>query len=273
MAKNLIRDTKDILNREQLRPSRGLGQNFLIDRSVLKRIIQSADIRPSDVILEIGSGTGVLTRELVKKAKRVIAVEKDIRMAKILKNSLNNFKNIEIINSDILKTKNLKVPKNYKIVANLPYYITSPVIRRFLESKTSPKLMVLMVQKEVAQRICATPPNMNLLAVSVQFYGKPKIVDYVSKKSFWPQPNVDSAIIKIVPYGEHKKTDSKLFFRIVKAGFSQPRKQIANNLSKALKLDREVVVPLLLAKKIEPDQRAQSLTIAEWSLLAEAFAS
>ena len=270
MNRNLIKDTKNILSCRQIKPFKALGQNFLIDKTVLKKIIQSASLKLSDIVLEIGPGTGILTRELAKKAKKIIAVEKDKKMAEILKNNLNDFQNIKIINADILKLKNLKLPKDYKVAANLPYYIASPVIRKFLELKTPPKLMVLMVQKEVGQRICAKPPRMNLLAVSVQFYGKPEIIDYVPKKSFWPQPKIDSAIIKITPYNKYKKeTDSKLFFRIVKAGFSQPRKQISNNLEAVLKLNKKEIMLWLSAQKIKPSQRAESLSVAEWRLLTK----
>jgi 16S rRNA (adenine1518-N6/adenine1519-N6)-dimethyltransferase len=162
-------------------------------------------------------------------------------------------------------------------VANLPFYLTAPVIRKFLESDCQPKEMILMVQKEVGQRICAKPPDMNLLAVSVQFYAEPKIISYISKKSFWPQPKVDSAIIKITPLGLSEIStivrllDRDLFFRIVKAGFSQPRKQILNNLSKKLKLNKEEVKSWLLKNNIQPGQRAETLTIKDWINLTKSL--
>ena len=291
---------RNILNRHKIRPSKGLGQNFLIDKSVLKKIIGAADIKPSDFIIEVGPGLGVLTQALAKQAKTVIAVEKDPKMCEILKETLKDYKNIKIINDDVLKTRLACEPqprrersssagvKNYKVVANLPYYITSPVIRKFLESERQPELMVLMVQKEVGQRICSSPPKMNLLAVSVQFYANPEIIDYVKKQSFWPQPKVDSAILKILAFVQRKyPAFNQRFFRIVKAGFSQPRKQIASNfmkklalsspkglalsLSKGVKLNKNQIINWLALNKINPTQRAESLDIKDWINLTETF--
>ena len=167
----------------KIKPIKHLGQNFLIDKNTVRKVIKTADLKPEDIILEIGPGLGALTQELAKKAKKIIAVEKDARMCQALKEQLKDFDNIEIINQDILKFeiiklfKNLKFKiKNYKIVANLPFYITAPVIRKFLESENPPQEMVLIIQKEVAQRISAQPPKMSILAVSVQFYAEAKII-------------------------------------------------------------------------------------------------
>lgn len=266
---------KNLLKKYQIRPQKRFGQNFLIDKGVIKKIIEAANLKPKDIVLEIGPGIGNLTIELAKKVKKVIAIEKDPKMSEILKETLKDFQNVEIINADILKWDlESELPgARYKVVANLPYYIVSPVIRKFLETiKTRPQYMILMVQKEVGQRICAKPPDMNLLAVSVQFYAKPEIVNYVSKKSFWPQPKVDSAIIKITP----KKPATRpglvdLFFKIVKAGFSQPRKQLINNLSRSLKIERQEVKDWLLKNEIQPTQRAETLTIKDWLKLVKSF--
>jgi 16S rRNA (adenine1518-N6/adenine1519-N6)-dimethyltransferase len=259
--------TKNLFQRRQIQPLKGLGQNFLADKGALKTIIEAADIKPDEVVLEIGPGTGVLTLELAKYAKKVIAVEKDVRMCEILKKQLEdqNIKNVEVIQNDILKYKTPDI--KYKVVANLPFYITAPVIKKLLEAENPPKEMVLMVQKEVGQRICAKPPDMTLLAVSVQFYAKPKIVDYVSKKSFWPRPKVDSAIIKITP--TQKTGPSDLFFKVVKAGFSHPRKQLINNLSTGLSLSRQQVTTWLQKNNIQPSQRAETLTVGDWIKLAK----
>lgn len=273
---------KNLLKKYEIRPSKGLGQIFLIDKKVFKKIIEVAELSSKDIILEIGPGIGNLTQFLTQKVGKVITIEKDSKMIKILKETLKDFKNIEIIQADILKLDPKPYTlKPYKIVANLPYYIVSPVIRKFLETKYPSKLMVLMVQKEVAQRICASPPKMNLLAVSVQFYARPEIISYVSKKSFWPSPKVDSAIVKITPNNLSKKSaiaeilDRRefvdLFFKIVKAGFSQPRKQILNNLSKGLKLDKEKVKSWLRENKIQPIQRAETLSIKDWINLTKTF--
>lgn len=252
---------KNILNSLDIKPSKGLGQNFLVDKNALNKIIKAADIKSNDVILEIGPGLGVLTKELAKRAKKVIAVEKDKKMIAVLRETLKDYKNVEIINADALKVK--LDTKNYKVVANLPYYITSPVIRKFLESENQPNTMILMVQKEVGQRICSKPPDMNLLAISVQIYSKPEIVSYISKNSFWPKPKVDSAIIKI---SDIKKPDinTNLFFKIVKAGFSQPRKQLVNNISKGLKLTKETALRFLNANGIDSNRRAEILNVKDW---------
>lgn len=286
-SKNVI---KKILKEHSTRPARYLGQNFLISRQALKKILSTANLQPDDTALEIGPGIGTLTVKLASRVKKVIAIEKDKKMVKILKETLKDFDNIEIIQEDILKSdiQNLMSKRQYKLVANLPYYIVSPVIRKFLEIKNPPALMVLMVQKEVAQRICAIPPKMSILAVSVQFYARPNIVSYVSKKSFWPQPKVDSAILRISAINRRRKSAfNQRFFKIVKAGFSHPRKQLINNLSKelvlnlgsglalspsnGLKLNKEKVKSWLLKNKINPSQRAETLRIEDWVLLTKTF--
>ena len=277
------KEIKNILLQYDARPSKRLGQNFLINKNVLQKIILTANLNKNDVVLEVGPGIGTLTQELAKNAGKVIAIEKDKKMIEILKKTLSGFNNIEIINTDILriKTKNYKLKTiSYKVVANIPYYLTSPLIRKLLEydppAGGQPQEIILMVQKEVAKRICAKPPDMNLLAVSVQFYAEPKIVSYVSKNCFWPSPKVDSAIIKIIPNKVRpsvirKKDFNKLFFKIVKAGFSQPRKQLGNNLSKNLKTDRKKIDEWLLNNNIKPAQRAETLSIKNWIELASSL--
>jgi 16S rRNA (adenine1518-N6/adenine1519-N6)-dimethyltransferase len=272
-AKNI----KNLFLKYKIQPSKGLGQNFLINKKSLEQILESANLQKDDTILEVGPGVGNLTQELAKRVKKVISVEKDQKMVEILKETLKEFKNVEITKGDILKIGNwelienwkLKI-ENYKVVANLPYYVTSPVIRKFLENEAPPKEMVLMVQKEVAQRICSKPPRMNLLAVSVQFYAKPKILFYVSKKSFWPSPKVDGAILKISAFIQCKDSAfNQRFFRIIKAGFSQPRKQLVNNLAKSLKLDKIEIRNWLLKNNIQPTQRAETLRIEDWVILTK----
>ena len=265
---------KNLLKKYGAQPSKGLGQNFLIDKAVIKKIIKEARLQFKDIVLEIGPGIGTLTQEIAKKAKLVIAVEKDSKMVKILKETLKDFQNIEIVKADILKIKPTPYTLNakpYKVVANLPFYLSAPVIRKFLEAKFPPELMLLVVQKEVAQRICAKPPDMNLLAASVQFYAKPEIISYISKKSFWPMPEVNGAILQITPTYTDKKTDSRKFFRIVKAGFSQPRKQLANNLTKKLELDKERIKSWLLKNNIQPNRRAETLFIKDWINLTKSY--
>lgn len=255
---------------KSIKPNKRLGQNFLINKTVLSKIIKAADLSKKDFVLEIGPGTGTLTEKLALKVKNVVAVEKDKKMCGVLNKSLKNYKNIEIINDDILEfLKNSKI-KNFKVVANIPYYITSRLIRILLERESRPDLIVLTIQKEVGQRICAKPPNMSLLSISVQFYAKSEIICYISKNSFWPKPQVDSVMVKIRPL-KTIKIDSKLFFKVLKAGFKQPRKKIVNNISKGLDIEKEEVKKLLFKVGVSPDQRPQTLSVQNWVELAKAF--
>lgn len=282
---------KNLFFQYGLHPKKSLGQHFLIDPGALGRILTGAHLQRVDTVLEIGPGMGVLTHALAQKAQKVIAIEKDPQMVKILQDTLTEFTNVEILEGDILKEKFQIAPKHYKVVANLPYYITAPVIKKFLEEvKTKPQLMILMVQKEVAQRICAKPPRMSLLAVSVQFYAQAKIISYVNKNSFWPRPKVDSAILQITPFPKNcqkptivalcakthdrgffaqNKELNQMFFKVAKAGFSQPRKQLINNLSDGLKISKASAKELLLSCQINPSQRAETLTIQNWIILAK----
>lgn len=252
-------------------PSKKLGQNFLRDRKAVEKVLKAAELGKKDNVLEIGPGLGALTRDLALRSAKVIAVEKDGRMVKALEERLGGFKNLEIIQGDILKT-GLDLPRGYKVVANLPFYVATHIIRRFLEDvKIKPCVLVLTVQREVGERICAKPGDMSILAVSVQFYAKAEIAGYISKKAFSPKPKVDSAIIRITPKKEKEKVDVDLFFKIVKAGFSQPRKQLANNLSKKLGVKRALVEKWLLENGVKPIQRAETLSVGEWINLANSF--
>jgi 16S rRNA (adenine1518-N6/adenine1519-N6)-dimethyltransferase len=245
-----------------------MGQHFLVDREVLEEILAAAEISPEDLILEIGAGLGVLTLEMAKRAKKIIAAEKDKKLAEILEDVLKKEKvdNVEIIVGDILNKGFKFQASSFKIVANLPYYLTSRLIRKLLESPNPPNEMVLMIQKEVAERICASPPKMSLLAVSVQFYARPEIIAFVSKKSFWPEPEVDSAIIKISKIKYQKsKTSAESFFKIVRAGFSSPRKKLANNLAKILpELTRRGIADLLQKIGLRSNCRSQDLSVDNW---------
>jgi 16S rRNA (adenine1518-N6/adenine1519-N6)-dimethyltransferase len=260
---------KELLKKYETRASKGLGQNFLIDKNVLNKIINAADLKPDDFILEVGPGLGVLTQELAEKAKQVVAIEKDKTMIEILKETLRDFKNVVVEQGDILETKNPFI-KKYKVVANIPYYLTSPLIRKFLEEKNPPEEMVLMLQEEVAKRICAKPGEMSLLAASVQFYAEAKIISVVSKNCFWPAPKIDSAIIKITPMKKYS-ISADLFFQVAKAGFLHPRKQLSNNLSEGLKIDKEKTSVWLLKNKISPNARAETLSIENWVELAKSL--
>ena len=271
-----------LLKNRGLQPQKRFGQNFLINQDLPQRLVATAQINEKDTVLEIGPGVGAITQALAQKAKLVIAVEKDRNMVEILKETLKNYKNVEIICDDIRRSDlpfNFGVgptSQKYKVVGNLPFYLTAPVIRMFLEMKeVRPLSLTLVVQKEVAQRICAQPPKMSILANSVQFYADAEIVSYISKNSFWPQPKVDAAIIKIIPNpqlaGSFLANDEDLFFKIMKAGFSQPRKQLANNLSKGLKIDKIEIGEWLTKNNIKPEQRAETLNLSDWINLTENF--
>ena len=259
---------KNTLKKAGFPPLKRLGQNFLRNRDAVKKVVSASKVGPGDVILEIGPGTGVLTLELAKRAKKVVAVEKDERLQAVLKDALKGFDNVEILGQDARKMTEI-TGQPYKLVANLPFYLASLIIRKFLESKNQPRQMTLIIQKEVAQRICARVPDMNLLAASVQFYAEPEIVSFISKKAFWPQPEVDAAIIKIVPKRRRSPVPPDKFFSVVKAGFSQPRKQLLNNLAKKLGMEKEKVKAWLERNDIQPSQRAETLTVENWVNLAK----
>jgi len=248
-----------IFEKYKIKPCKKLGQNFLIDKSVLENIIKTADLSINDIILEIGPGFGNLTEKLAEKVKKIITVEKDKKMINILKEILHAHKNIELINSDILKTT-IQLPKKYKLIANLPYYITSPIIRKFLEKENKPELMVLMVQKEVGQRICSKD-KMSILSVSVQFYADAKIIKYVSNSSFYPKPKVDSAIIKIIPK-KFPDINIKKFFQLIKIGFSSKRKKLINNLK--VLFDKKELEKIFKEINLNINIRAENLSINNW---------
>ncbi len=209
-----------------------------------------------------------MTRVLIQQVGQVIAVEKDNKLTKILEDLFSGCSSLRIINQDILLAKDLILElEDYKIVANLPYYLTVRVIRKFLETQNQPQEMILLIQKEVAQRICAQPPKTNLLAVSVQYYSQPKILGYISKNCFWPKPKVDSAIIRISGLKKRNCDDSKDFFKFVKAGFSFPRKQVANNLSKQLGVNKQEIETALVEIGFSQQARAENLSFQDWEKL------
>ena len=270
--------TKRLLASHDIHAKKGLGQNFLIDGNILKKIAAAAELTPADTVIEVGPGLGVLTETLAAQAGKVIAVELDNNLAAILKTHFSGSDKVTVINEDILKINPADIlarQTEYKVVANLPYYITSAVIRHFLESPVNPNIMVLMVQKEVAQQITAQPGEMSLLSVSVQLYGKPTLVSKVAAGCFYPAPNVDSAILKIDVYPRPKvhTDDITGFFDIVRAGFSANRKQLPNSLANGLKVPKTEIMPLLEQAGIDPKRRAETLTIDEWGVLYNVFKS
>ena len=266
-----IKTVKNLLKTYGLSPSKSLGQNFLIDNNIIKKILEVSNPLKNDSILEIGPGMGSLTSELSKKVKRVIAIEKDEKMCIILKNL--DLKNVKIINQDILKINfDKEIPQDYKVIANIPYYLTSRLIRKLLESKNKPSNITLMIQKEVAERICKIKEKSNLLSLSVWFYAKPEIQFLVSKNSFYPKPKVDSAVIKITPYKKkYSKKFNENFFKIIKAGFSHPRKQLINNFSEKFEKEKELIKEWLINNSISPNQRAEDVDLEKWIGLAKDF--
>jgi 16S rRNA (adenine1518-N6/adenine1519-N6)-dimethyltransferase len=272
VAGSLLTQTRRLLRQFDLRARKGLGQHFLIDGEVLQRIVSAAELTPADVVVEVGPGLGILTRELAQKAGRVIAIELDNRLAALLKQTLAPLNNVTIINDDVLKIEPAELATDYKVVANLPYYITSPVLRHFLEASAKPKVMILMVQKEVAEAIVAKPGGMSLLAVSVQFYGEPRLIGYVPAECFYPAPKVDSALLRITPYLQPRvAVDEASFFDLVRAGFTAPRKQLANSLAQGLEVSKAEVLTLLEAAGIVSQRRAETLALEEWARLWQVF--
>jgi 16S rRNA (adenine1518-N6/adenine1519-N6)-dimethyltransferase len=264
---------KNLFRHYHIRPNDVMGQNFLIDNDVLDEIVKAADLKKTDTVLEVGPGLGVLTQKLAPNVKRLVAVEKDKKLYPILKSNIKEFKNVELVSGDVLKFHISKeIPESYKVVANIPYYLTSHLISSLLNLTHKPDLIVFMVQKEVAQRISAKAGELSVLGISVQFYADAETIAAVPKKLFWPAPKVDSAIIRIVPRNKYNVEDEKLFFRIIKAGFSGKRKQIHNTLKTGFKFSPEQVGKLLYEAKIDSSSRPQEFTIDQWVDLYKAFA-
>jgi 16S rRNA (adenine1518-N6/adenine1519-N6)-dimethyltransferase len=286
--KSLLTRTRQLLLQYELRARKSLGQHFLVNSGVLKKITAAAQLSQSDIVIEVGPGPGVLTAELIKQAGYVIAVEVDTAMVELLKETFSSASNLSLITGNILAIEpqdlilqekarfpdGLKTISNYKLVANLPYYITQPIIRHFCEAPVKPQSMVIMVQKEVAKNIVALPGDLSIMAISVQFYGKPQIIDYVPAGNFFPAPKVDSAILKIEMYDKPAVdvTSEKNFFKTVKAGFCAARKQVANSLSQGLDIPKAEVISLMQTAGVEPQKRAENLTLSEWARLERIFA-
>lgn len=290
-----------LLKKYNLYPRKGLGQNFLVDPHHLAKIVDIAELTPHDTVLEIGPGPGTLTRLLVQAAGQVIAVEVDPGMVNLLKHELP-VPNLSLIQADILQTQlsiineqyhkgtmltiineplpipqgynvtNYQLPTlSYKVVANLPYYITSAVLRHVLAATPRPQRVVVTVQKEVAQRMVAQPGQMSLLAVSVQLYGQAKLVHHIPAGAFYPAPKVDSAVVRLDTYPDLAVAVANVdhFFQVVKAGFGQKRKQLKNSLVAGLHKSAGEVGQALQQAHIDPTRRAETLSLTEWATLAE----
>jgi len=282
----LLAQTKGLLRRFDLRARKGLGQHFLIDEGVLNTVTSAAELASTDVVMEIGPGLGMLTEELAEKAGWVITIELDSKLAAVLRQTLASYNNVTIVNRDVLRLSPQAVlqeqkkrfpqaidSSGYKVVANLPYYITSPVLRHFLEASLKPRIMVVMVQKEVAEAIVAEPGDMSVLSISVQFYGRPEIIHHVPASCFYPAPEVDSAILRVTLYNKPAVdvADEAGFFGLVRAGFATPRKQICNSLTQGLGWTKAEVSSLLMEAEIEPQRRAEMLSLDEWAHLWQVF--
>ena len=266
-------DPRPLLRRHNIHPKKKLGQNFLVSPAALESIVEAAELGPHDRVLEVGPGLGVLTRELLARAGCVLAVELDRALAAVLREELGASPNLRIAEADILKLDHAREVERlcgagpYKVVANLPYYLTSHVLRRLLETATKPELLVVLVQREVAERAVASPPGMSLLGLAVQYYGEPRIAAEVPAEAFVPRPEVDSAVLGIrvrrsLPFPD---VPAERFFAVAAAGFGQKRKGLVNALSSNLRLDKAVVAATLEAAGVEPLARAEQLELEDWA--------
>ncbi len=263
--------TSFILKKYNLKPNRIQGQNFLISEKVYDEIVNSADINDTDIVLEIGPGLGFLTSKLLAKAKKVIAVEADEKLIPILANLQPLSHHLELINSDILQYDERLLPTNYKLLGNIPYYITGKIIRKFLTTQNRPSLIVFLVQKEVAERICAGAGKHSLLSLAVQYYGTAKIVRRVTSGKFFPRPKVDSAIVKIMVDKVIDKNHEKKFWQLARIGFSSKRKTFIHNLTAGLKMEKSEIKSIFDKLNIKPLARAQELDLEQWQKLTTAF--
>jgi 16S rRNA (adenine1518-N6/adenine1519-N6)-dimethyltransferase len=273
-----------LLRAHGLHPKKSLGQNFISDPGILAQIAAAAELSSHDLVVEVGAGVGSLTRILAEQAGQVVAVELDRQLVEILREQLADLSNVEVLHGDILQFPASPLPRfplvhlGYKVVGNLPYNITSAVLRHFLEDEPRPRLMVVTVQREVAERIVAQPGSMSLLAVSVRFYGRPQIVAHIKAGAFYPRPQVDSAVVRI-DVGEQPSValadgvGEEDFFRVVRAGFGQKRKTLRNSLSAGLGLPPDRVEKALAQANVDPRRRAETLNLAEWGEVTRALSS
>jgi 16S rRNA (adenine1518-N6/adenine1519-N6)-dimethyltransferase len=266
-----------LLDYYKIEPKKALGQNFLHDPNALEKIVASADVRNTDTVLEIGPGTAALTEVLAQHAARVVAVELDTRLEQLLRDRLGVYPNASVHFQDILETDvpALLGTNDYLVVANVPYYITSAILRHLLEGAVRPRRLVLTVQLEVAERLVAKPGDMSLLSVSAQYYARSRIVMKLNPAVFYPRPDVTSAVVRLDVYDQPPVSvpDDETFFTVVRAGFSQKRKQIKNAVGDGLRLSGDAAVALLEGAGIDPRRRAETLTLEEWAGLARAWAA
>ena len=253
-----------------MKPNKSLGQHWLNDSATLDAIVAAADIQSTDTVLEIGPGLGTLTAKLAKKAGHVVAVEFDRLLANMLPTRVQS-KNLEVIEGDIIHFDLSRLPKSYKVVANVPYYITSKIVQKLMTASNRPSTTVLLVQKEVAERLAAQPGSMSILTVSAQLFAEVSLGDVVPPEMFIPPPKVDSqvVILKTRPEVLFSDIDEKQFFRVVKAGFSERRKKLRSSLSGSFNIEKSQADTWLQKAGINPEARAQELTLDEWYSLVK----
>jgi 16S rRNA (adenine1518-N6/adenine1519-N6)-dimethyltransferase len=273
------RQARSAIALNSLAPRKSLGQHFLVNQTIAQRIVRAAQINSDDLVVEIGPGIGALTVGLAQRARRVIAVELDRSLIPVLKAKLGEAANVTIVHGDALEVdfsalvaREVGPFAAVRFVANLPYYITSAAIRRILECGLPSAVIVLTVQAEVAERIVAHPPDMSLLAVSVQFYGRPELLFRIPAGCFYPPPKVESAVVRIYPHTHWPSIDAASFFQVVRAGFCQPRKQLRNALAAGLNLEKSQITAWLGRAGIDPAQRPETLSVEDWIRLCERFA-
>ena len=261
-------NARKLLQKYKIRPNRRLGQNFLVDPRALSRVIAAAELTGNETVLEVGAGLGALTCRLAEMARLVVTVEVDQRFLPLLEEVTGYYENVRLVCGDILELNLMTIlgEDEYAVIANIPYNITSALIRRFLENEKPAKRIVLTVQREVAERIVAKPGSLSLLAVSVQIYGDPQITAHIPAKAFYPKPKVDSAVLRVDLHSEPIVEQALLptLFQLTKAGFSQKRKQLRNALAGGLRLSPSVVVEWLQMAAIPPTSRAQELGLEAW---------
>jgi 16S rRNA (adenine1518-N6/adenine1519-N6)-dimethyltransferase len=279
----------ELLRTYGLRPDKRLGQNFLVDPDALRSVVAAAKLSAQDAILEIGPGLGNLTRYLALSGSQVVAVELDGRLLPPLQQVLIPYPNVRVVQGDILQLDPAELMQpaistevldqeqaaGYVVVANIPYYITSPLIRHLLEARLRPRQLTLTVQFEVGKRICAMPGEMSLLAISVQVYGQPQIAARIPAEAFYPAPQVDSAVVRVELHSQPLFAPAILdqLFRLAKAGFSQKRKMLRNALAGGLSITPAQATALLLSASIDPTRRAETLSLEEWGMLATCWSS
>ncbi len=268
-------ETHALLKKYSIRPKKSLGQNFLVEPAGLRKVLTAAELQGDEQVLEIGAGLGSLTVLLAQNAKEVLAIEIDQKLFPALQEALAPYANVKTIHGDILNLDldGLLHDQDFVVVANIPYYITSAIIRKLLEANKRPSRMILTIQKEVAERIIARDGKMSLLALSVQVYGKPELVATIPAGAFYPAPDVDSAVLKLTLYEKPliQEQNLDLFFKLAQAGFSQKRKTLRNSLASGLSISSQQAEKILADAQLESNRRAETLNLEEWNRLVLAY--